>query len=279
MSILPEALPRLVEPVEPGAVQLVQITDCHIFASADEMLRGVNTRRSFEAVKAAVADTVGVPDILLATGDLSQDGSADSYRYLARQFDELGAPTFWLPGNHDDSDVLQQNFTGKQIDSARQILAGCWHIIMLDSTIRGAVHGRVAEAQLAFLDAALRQYPDRHALVCLHHQALATGSEWIDTKGLRDADQLRAQLARHRNVRAVLWGHVHQEFHRSINGVEWMSTPSSCVQFEPGSKEFSLGEESPGYRYLRLNQDGSLETAVHRIESIDLNSDYPVRGY
>ncbi len=269
MSKLLEAQPRRVETIEPGAVQLVQITDCHIFASADEKLRGLNTRRSFEAVKAAVADNAGDPDILLATGDLSQDGSADSYRYLAGQFDDLGVPTFWLPGNHDDSAVLEKNFTGKQIDAARQILAGCWHIVMLDSTIRGEVHGRVAEAQLAFLDAALQQYPDRHALVCLHHQALETGSEWIDLKGLRDADQLRARLARHRNIRAVLWGHVHQEFHRSIDGVEWMSTPSSCVQFKPGSKEFSIGEESPGYRYLRLNQDGSLETAVHRIESID----------
>jgi len=278
MSEILQQQPRLVKPIEPDLVQLVQITDSHIFASADEKLRGVNTRRSFEAVKAAVADTGGDPDILLATGDLSQDGSADSYRYLARQFDELGVPTFWLPGNHDDTEVLERNFTGKQIHTAKQILAGSWHIVMLDSTIRGEVHGRVSEVQLAFLDAALQRYPDRHALICLHHQALETGSEWIDIKGLRDAEQLRARLARHHNIRAVLWGHVHQETHRSINGVEWMSTPSSCVQFKPGSKNFALGEESPGYRHIRLNQDGSLETAVHRIEGIDLNMDYSTQG-
>ena len=274
MSEILEQQPRLVEPAERDSVELVQITDCHIFAGADEKLRGLNTRRSFETVKAAVADSDDEPDILLATGDLSQDGSADSYRYLARQFDELGVPTFWLPGNHDDIDVLNRNFTGKQIHTAKQILAGCWHIVMLDSTIRGEVYGRVSEVQLAFLDTALQRYADRHALVCLHHQALETGSEWIDNKGLRDAEQLRARLAQHRNIRAVLWGHVHQETHRSIDGVEWMSTPSSCIQFKPGSKEFALGEESPGYRHLRLNQDGSLETTVHRIEGFDLSMDY-----
>lgn len=258
--------PPVVKAVAPDAVRLVQITDCHIFAHADGELQGLNTRHSFEAVKRAIGVTADGPDILLATGDLSQDGSAESYRYLARQFDELGVPTFWLPGNHDDVDVLEQNFTGKQIHSARQVLAGSWHIVMLDSTIRGEVHGRVSEAQLAFLDAALQQYPGRHTLVCLHHQALETGSEWIDIKGLREGEQLRARLARHNNIRAVLWGHVHQEFHRTINGVEWMSTPSSCIQFKPGSKEFSVSEESPGYRHLRLKQDGSLETTVQRIE-------------
>ncbi len=258
-----------VEPVEPGAVQLVQITDCHIFASAGEKLRELNTRDSFEAVKSAVVKAGGNLDMLLVTGDLSQDGSADSYRYLAQQFDQFGLPSFWLPGNHDERDALEKHFTGKQIHASKQILAGAWQIIMLDSTIRGEVHGRVAEAQLTFLDDALRQYPDRHALVCLHHQALKTGSEWIDIKGLRDGAKLRARLAQHGNIRAVLWGHVHQEFHRSIDGVEWMSTPSSCVQFKPGSKEFALGMEAAGYRHLRLNADGSLETAVHRADPID----------
>jgi Icc protein len=64
----------------------------------------------------------------------------------------------------------------------------------------------------------------------------------------------------------VLWGHVHQESHHIIDGVEWMSTPSSCVQFKPGSKEFALGSEAPGYRHLSLYADGRIETAVHRVD-------------
>lgn len=258
-----------VEPLEADVVQLVQITDCHIFADAGEKLHGLNTRDSFEAVKFAVIESGVRLDMLLATGDLSQDASADSYRYLARQFDDFATPTFWIPGNHDEIGGLEKHFTGKRIHAAKHILAGAWQIVMLDSTIGGEVHGRVAESQLSFLDTALKQYPDRHALVCLHHQAIETGSEWIDNKGLREADQLRARLTQHENIRAVLWGHVHQETHRSTDGIEWMSTPSSCAQFKPGSKNFAIGTEAPGYRQLSLNADGSLETVVHRIDPID----------
>jgi Icc protein len=273
MNSVQEESPQRVDVIDPDTVNLVQITDCHIFDSADKKLMGLNTRRSFEAVKAAVAGVEMRHDLLLATGDLSQDGSAASYRYLAQQFDDLGIPTFWLPGNHDEPGLMPSHFTGQCVHAAKRLLAGTWQIVLLDSTIAGEVHGRVSDAQLSFMDAALRQHPDRHALVCLHHQALETGSEWIDLKGLQDAARLRSRMAQHDNIRAVIWGHVHQESHRSVAGVEWMSTPSSCVQFKPGSREFATSDESPGYRQITLHADGRLETAVHRVESFESDID------
>ena len=254
------------EPLRSDAVQIVQITDCHIHAGADESLRGINTRHSFEAVKRAVIGDRDACDLLLATGDLSQDGSAAAYRYLANQFDQFGVPTFWLPGNHDDIDVMQQEFVAMHIHADKQLCIGNWLIVLLDSTIAGEVHGRVSETQLDFMDKALQQHALQHALVCLHHQAREIGSEWIDQLGLLGADQFRARLSRHQNVRAVLWGHVHQEIHQRHDGIEWLSTPSSCVQFKPGSKGFAVDDARPGYRRLNLSPDGSIETSVTRID-------------
>jgi Icc protein len=256
-----------------AAVRLVQITDCHIFATAEECLRGLNTRQSFAAVSNAAIIRSGQLDLLLATGDLSQDGSTASYDHLAQKFDDMGIPTFWLPGNHDDSDAIQENFRGKWIHASKHVLIGNWQIVLLNSTIKGAVYGRVPATQLEFLSRALKAYPDRHALVCLHHQALDCGSEWLDLKGLKDSAQLRAQLALHDNVKAVLWGHVHQESTQTIDDVLWMSTPSSCVQFKPGSKDFAVGNEAPGYRHLSLYADGRIETAVHRIDQHEPGTD------
>lgn len=271
--------PKKIEPVETAEVRLLQITDCHIFATAEACLLGLNTRESFNAVAQAAVKNSGDPDLLLVTGDLSQDASPASYQFLARRLDEIGIPTFWLPGNHDDSEVLRACFTGNQIHAETRILVGPWQIIMLDSTLKGEVHGRVSESQLGFLETALNQYPDRHALVCLHHQALDTGSEWLDHKGLRDSQLLRNRLALHDNVRGVLWGHVHQESQQTIDGVEWMSTPSSCIQFKPGSKEFALDSEAPGYRQLNLKSDGRIETSVYRVKDLDFDVDFSRRGY
>jgi Icc protein len=251
--------------VDSAVVQLVQITDCHIFATAEKCLRDWNTRQSFAAVSNAAIEHSGKLDLLLATGDLSQDGTTASYDYLAQSFDDMGVPTFWLPGNHDDSDAIREHFKGKWIHASKHVLIGGWQIVLLNSTIEGEVYGRVPVTQLEFLQRALKAYPDRHALVCLHHQALDCGSEWLDLIGLQDSAQLRAQLALHDNVKAVLWGHVHQESDQVIDDIRWMSTPSSCVQFKPGSKDFALGSEAPGYRHLSLYADGKIETAVQRV--------------
>lgn len=267
---LAENNPELINPVDPAVVRLLQITDCHIFATADQRLQGLDTRLSFELVSDSALNKIENLDLLLVTGDLSQDESADAYRYLADRFERFGVPVFWLPGNHDDVDTMREHLIGKQIYPARRVLVGDWQIVLLDSTVEGQVHGRVSEQQLDFLDEALDEYPDRHVLVCVHHQALDCGSEWLDAKGLNDSDQFRNRLAQQANVRAVLWGHVHQETHRSIGDIEWMSTPSSCIQFKPNSKDFAVGSETPGYRHLDLYPDGSIETAVHRLQADEL---------
>ncbi len=263
MSTFPE---EEIQQITADAVRLVQLTDCHICAEAGKRLHGLDTRYSFEAVSAAAMAEYGELDLVLATGDLSQDASAESYRYLAERFGAMGLPVFWLPGNHDDSGLLREHFVGGRISPARQLLAGAWQILLLDSTISGAVHGRVSAAQLDFLDAALDAHPGRHALVCLHHQAVATGSKWIDDKGLREADEFRQRVMNHDQVRAVIWGHVHQEQHHRLEGIDWMSTPSSCAQFAPDLDDFAISDESPGYRYLSLHADGSIDTRVHRVD-------------
>jgi Icc protein len=256
-------------PADPSIVRLAQLTDCHILADAEGCLKGMNTRASFEAVCHALMNDHADIDLLLATGDLSQDASAASYRYLAQGFDALRRPVFWLPGNHDDPGLMLDHLRGAWISAHKQLLVGNWLIVLLDSTIAGETGGSLADSQLEFLATCLREQADRHALVCLHHQALPAGSEWIDRLGLRQPERLADTLKSCPNVRAVLWGHVHQQAHQRSAGIEWMSTPSTCVQFKPGSRNFALDELAPGYRHIELHADGRIVSGVHRLATPD----------
>ena len=97
--------------------------------------------------------------------------------------------------------------------------------------------------------------------------------------GLRNPDALFAVLDGFPQVRALLWGHIHQEFDQLRNGVRLLASPSTCVQFAPGSEEFQVDQEAPGYRWLRLYADGRLETAVSRVVGIRFEVDYSIKGY
>ena len=90
---------------------------------------------------------------------------------------------------------------------------------------------------------------------------------------------LFAVLDRFEQVRAVLWGHVHQEIDQRRNGVRLIASPSTCIQFEPGSEDFKVGEQAPGYRWLRLLPDGGLDTGVERVTGFEFTVDYGSNGY
>ena len=58
-----------------------------------------------------------------------------------------------------------------------------------------------------------------------------------------------------------------------------MSTPSSCIQFARHSDDFKVDELAPGYRWLRLHADGSIETDVVRVEGVHFPVDLDSGGY
>ena len=88
------------------------------------------------------------------------------------------------------------------------------------------------------------------------------GSLWLDRVGLANASRLADIVEGHHNVRALLWGHVHQAFDRKHGRVRLMSTPSTCAQFLPDSDTFAVDSRPPGYRWLELHPDGGISTRI-----------------
>lgn len=259
-------------------LRLVQITDTHLNEPEDGHLLGMQTLHSLRCVLELVREERHQIDAFLVTGDLSQDGSLEAYHHLQRELTPFSCPSFWLAGNHDDPDNMAQAASGNEYLQPL-IRTDDWQIIMLDSQVVGKVYGRLAESQLAFLDQTLAQRPDLHSLVCFHHHPVAMDCKWIDTIGIKNADDLWRVIDKHSNVRAVCWGHVHQDSDQMRGQVRLLSTPSTCIQFEPQSEDFAIDSLAPGYRWLDLNADGSIDTGVSRVEGIEFEVDYSVKGY
>ena len=256
-----------------GSVLLVQLTDSHLLAETDGTLLGLDTCASLQQVIGLVRAEQANIDMLLATGDLSQDGSETSYIRFRQMTDALAPHARWLPGNHDEWANMRAACVGTDLLEP-VVDVGNWRVTLLDSLIPGAVPGYLENEQLALLERSLSEAPDRHHLVCLHHHPVDIGSEWMAPIGLLNPDALFAVLDRFPQVRAVLWGHVHQEVDRLRGEVRLLASPSTCVQFTPGSDEFDVDVTAPGYRWLRLHADGRLETDVSRLAGFIFQPDY-----
>ena len=242
---------------------VAQLTDCHLADEPEAALMGVVPDATLGAVLADIGAARPAPEVVLATGDLSQTASDASYARLAEGLRGLDRPVHCLPGNHDGPAAMDRALAGGAVTTAFLVDEGAWRIVLLDSYLPGSHAGRLGAEQLARLDEALASAPGRFALVALHHPPVSIASPWMDAMGLLDAADFFALLDRHDNVRAVIWGHIHQPFEEVRNGVRLLGTPSTSRQFRPQTEKPVMTGEPPAWRRLLLHGDGTVETVLH----------------
>lgn len=239
---------------------IAQITDCHLPADPKQTYRGIVPHQNLKALLQKVKTFK--PDLLLATGDLSEDGSQASYRALQAFFKPLGIPVLALPGNHDDPGLLAESFPDCPVDTIKVSEFDQWQIIRLNSCLPGKPEGRLGEKTLAELERLLARHRYKPLLITLHHQPISIGSPWIDKYRLLDPEDFLCLIDQHPNVRAVVWGHVHQAFEIDRNGTAMLGGPSSAINSLPGAQKFTIDTSGPACRWIELKTDGTLLTGV-----------------
>jgi Icc protein len=260
-------------------IKILQLTDMHLFADGSGTLLGLNTEHSLKEVIRTARERHPATDLVLATGDLTHDGSTAAYRRFFALMNRFEIPVYCLPGNHDESTVLGNLSQTGNCHSTDEARVGNWQLIFLDSTLPDSEGAHFDPPALARLQQQLEAARDLHVLICLHHQPIRMGSEWLDTMALDNAADFFAVVDRHPQVRGLVWGHVHQALHTSRNRVEMMSAPSTCIQFLPGSRDFAVDHTAPGYRWLHLYPDGRIDTGVERTAAIPGVIDAAASGY
>jgi 3',5'-cyclic-AMP phosphodiesterase len=213
---------------------IAQLSDPH-FAPEDVRLFGrLDTAGCLE--RAITHLNALAPDVVLITGDLTNDGDAPVYAGLATMLAGLQAPFFVLTGNHDDRELTRAQFGAGYLPQSGPLCYAIEHLalrlIALDTLVAGAPWGRLGAEQLAWLDARLGEAPHRPTLVALHHPPFRTGIGHLDHSMLRDADALAAVIGRHGHVERVLCGHVHRSIQRRFAGTLAQSAPSCAHQTE-----------------------------------------------
>lgn len=262
--------------------RLIQFTDPHIGGRPDYQLLGLDTGRTLDEVLNAIAREQAGAEMLLATGDISANGSEASYRRFLDKMQRVRTPWFWLPGNHDEPARMAQLAPAR---SAEMVTLGNWRLLLLDTSLEGEICGGLHRAQLQRLQQLLHECRQHPVMILMHHQPVPVGSDWIDGHMLREGREPLLDMVRAApQVKALVWGHVHQQFDSRIQrpgfaDLQLHATPSTSVQFTPGSGPFAVDDEMPGYRWFELNDDGSYSTGVERVKVSEYSVDLASGGY
>ena len=247
-----------------NSIHLIQITDLHLCeTAADIQTFGVNTDEALSTVIKHIAACKRQPDLLVATGDLAQQPLAAVYRRLQGYFAKLGYPVYTLCGNHDDPEMAARLLNHGNVNYCGVLLLDKWRLIFLDSSQRGRVDGELSALELLRLEQLLKHPAAAHVIIFLHHPPIKIDSQWMDRIRLKNSDALFAIIDRYPQVRAVVFGHIHQQFESTRAGVRLIGTPATSIQFKPGTVNMAIDSLPPAYRSFELHDDGDFTTSIH----------------
>jgi 3',5'-cyclic AMP phosphodiesterase CpdA len=196
---------------------ICQLTDLHVCAPGVLANQVSPTNMLTERACRVVGAFTPRPDVVMLTGDLTENGLVAEYANLAAIIGStLLTPVYVIPGNHDQRDNLRAGLAhlpGVASDAEfvqYAIEDYPVRMVMLDTLVPGEAHGEQSPEQLQWLDRTLAAEPSKPTLVGMHHPPFPTGVAHMDRIGLHNAEAFRSVIARHRQVQRIVCGHQHR---------------------------------------------------------------------
>ena len=238
---------------------IAQISDCHIRDQGGWFARLVDTTETLRRVVDHLVGLDPAPDVILATGDLTDDGTASQYATLLDVLTPIADRLLPIPGNHDEcplfrgafADVLPGNLAD---DHCSYVIEDHpVRLVGLDNSIPGRHDGRFDPVRERWLDDVLAADPDRPTLVFTHFPPFETGLRFMDDAGLLDSDRLRAVIERNPQVRLLVTGHLHRPIHTTIGSTLVSTCPSTGnqIRLDLHPERGAAVDEPPGYQLHR----------------------------
>lgn len=245
-----------------AAIKIVQITDTHIIDDGAPSFNDYDTSASLNNVIQEIRLKETDADLILLTGDLVHEPTDSAYQKLADHLSVITTPLYCLPGNHDDPKKMDYVMGANGFDMSKQIRIGDWLIILLNTHLSGEHAGELNQEELEFLAKSLNANQECYCLIALHHHPVSINSTWMDAMSLINPDDFFNVIDGYKQIKAIFWGHIHQEFKTERNGVSFYGTPSTCLQFTPESNVFQVDNKSPAYRTIILKKSGRVNSQI-----------------
>ncbi|MBI2996490.1 MAG: metallophosphoesterase [Candidatus Melainabacteria bacterium] len=236
---------------------VIQISDPHLFGDKNRKINGANSYLNLKKVFDNISKLTLKPNLLILSGDLSQDCTFESYQHLANLLNKSGIKYCIFPGNHDDVDVINKVFDYNWIKNSVDycIELGNWFLYIIDSSVYPEDSGSLSEKQLLNLENILKINKNKSTVIFTHHHPIKINSSWMDKMMLKEAKHFNDIVLKNKQIKAVLFGHIHQVFEKQESDLLYASSPSTAYQVRSDCNEFIVDKTIPGYRIIQLDED------------------------
>lgn len=227
--------------------RIAHLSDTHITGDGS-LVGGVVDARAQLDRALGVLTSWNVPcDAWVISGDLSDDGSPESYAWLRDRVHaaaaRVGVDVVWATGNHDE----RAAFRGAMSDApatdqpynAEHVVNGL-RVLVLDTNVVGTPAGTVAHESLHWLAGRLEKRSEHGTILVMHHSPLPPLQDAAWSWPLTNPGDV-APLVQGSDVRAILSGHFHHSAYGVFAGVGACIAPSLVY-----TQDVTLGRDLRG---------------------------------
>jgi predicted phosphodiesterase len=220
-----------------NCLRLALLADTHIPADPAETYRNFAPLENLKQILPQVVESR--PAGVIINGDAARlEGLTGDYEQLRDLLAPVAAefPIYISLGNHDDRRNFRAAFPDDAIPAQRQsvrdkhvlILEYCFvRMIILDSLLYvNKVAGLLGKAQRTWLQEYLASCDDRPTVLFVHH-TLGDGDG-----DLLDADRLFRLVLRHKQVKAIFYGHSHAYAVDRRRRLQLINIPATGYNFD-----------------------------------------------
>ena len=239
-------------------LKIGQISDIHI-GNGDELVQGIDVCANFR--KALESKSMQNLDLLVLSGDLSENSEPGAYEYVASLLKDYKSPYCIIPGNHDDLNIMRKHFDlESKIHGDR-----CFYrydlqgrtIFFLDSAC-----GNVSPEQLTWLKTEAAKIKDE-VILFMHHPPCFCGHRFMDLRyHLENMVEVQQVLAGIKNLTHIYVGHYHHHFEVNMGRQVVHVAPATQFQIDPGMPYFNLKSADPGWQLIEWGEK-NVETTVY----------------
>jgi Icc protein len=218
-------------PAAERGLRILHLSDTHLFGDETLHYGSVDTLAALDRVLAR-ADELAQVDVVVASGDLSDDGSEESYRRLASRLgpwaNARSAAVVYAMGNHDLRDGFETILGARETVTE---IAG-FRIVAVDTSVPGAGYGNIDAAQLDRLRDILATPAPQGTVVVLHHPPVPASSALLAALELQNPGDFLETCAAG-DVRLILAGHYHHALSTEAAGIPVVVAPGIANTADP----------------------------------------------
>ena len=199
------------------------------------------------------------PDYIFILGDISQDGTTESYLKAQEYLNKFSCPKYIIMGNHDSYNIramLSDTIKMKSIIDINN------HRFIFISSYKGYGYneGFIYENEFNKIKNNISLLKFNYLVI--HHHFIEINSI-MDNAILENKNEF-CEFIKDFNISAIFHGHVHNGYVKELGQTKIYATPSTCIQFGL-TKELNL-DPIIGYQIINLmEQSYEQRTITKRI--------------